>query len=175
MSKEYVMQLEATIANLRRDNQMLKEHLEVIDNSDSNEALKCLELLGDFEWHNKPFKECFPDLFNTIKNYILKAQEQEKENAKYKQLEEEIECPLEVIIKACRDGIYGYRKIYDGANAKEIEVFDKFDVCFDGYSLWNEYEYEYNYDETFKVSPISNEFHLSDYKKTWWLKADKSE
>lgn len=49
-----------------------------VDSVNSSEALKCLELLGDFEWHKKSFKEAFPDLINTIKNYILETQEQEK-------------------------------------------------------------------------------------------------
>lgn len=36
-------------------------------------------------------------------------------------------------------------------------------------------EYPYDYDEIFKVSPICNEFRIYDYKKTWWLKEDRSE
>ena len=74
----------------------LKE-LQAIKNTNSNEALKCLDLLGDFEWHNKPFKECFLDLFDTIKNYILKAQEQEKENDILKEIIKSLfdrGCPL---------------------------------------------------------------------------------
>lgn len=122
MSKDYVMQLEATIQNLRRDNLILKEL-----------------------------------------------------NAKYKNLEEQLGCPLEVVVKAIRDGIYGFHKIYDGARTEEIEVFEHFEVSFDGYSLWNETHYEYNRDEIFKISPILNEISLYDYKKTWWLKENHEE
>ena len=48
MSKKYVMQLEATIENLRRDNKILKEELskyKAIDNANPSEALECLEYL----------------------------------------------------------------------------------------------------------------------------------
>ncbi|MBR3208811.1 MAG: hypothetical protein IKF82_00940 [Bacilli bacterium] len=62
------------------------QRLESIDNANPSEALECLKLLGDFEWHNKLFKEAFPDLFNTIEQYILKTQEQEKEKAEYKKM-----------------------------------------------------------------------------------------
>lgn len=58
------------------------KRLKAIENSKPSKALKCLELLGDFEWHNKLLKEQSTDLFNTIEGYILKAQELEKENPK---------------------------------------------------------------------------------------------
>ncbi len=53
------------------------QRLEAIDNANPSEALECLGLLGDFEWHKKSFKEEFPDLFATIKQALLKAQEQD--------------------------------------------------------------------------------------------------
>ena len=92
---------------------------------------------------------------------------------KLEDLEEELGCPLEAVVRATRDGIYATRRKWYGTES--IEVFEKFNVTFDGYSLWNEDEYPYNYDEIFKISPICNEFRLYDYKKTWWLKEDKSE
>ena len=47
--------------------------------SNPNEALESLKLLGGFSWHNKPFKKSFPDLFNNVEHALLKAQENEKE------------------------------------------------------------------------------------------------
>lgn len=102
MSKEYVMQLEATIENLRRDNTLLKE-----------------------------------------------------QNAKYKQLEEQIGCPLEVVFKAIYSGIY---YIYSNGNIV-LERSFKLNHYSSGWCL---------------IKPKLN-FKLEDYKKTWWLKRDKSE
>lgn len=102
MSKEYVMQLEATIENLRRDNTLLKE-----------------------------------------------------QNAKYKQLEEQIGCPLEVVFKAIYSGIY---YIYPNGNIV-LERSFKLNHYSSGWCL---------------IKPKLN-FKLEDYKKTWWLKRDKSE
>ena len=45
--------------------------------SNPNEALESLKLLGGFSWHNKPFKKSFPDLFNNVEHALLKAQELE--------------------------------------------------------------------------------------------------
>ena len=50
MSKEFIMQLESTIKNLRRDNQLLKEELlkyKAIENSNHSEALECLERIDN--------------------------------------------------------------------------------------------------------------------------------
>lgn len=102
MSKEYVMQLEATIENLRRDNTLLKE-----------------------------------------------------QNAKYKQLEEQLGCPLEVVFKAIYSGIY-----YISPNGNTfLERSFKLNHYSSGWYL--------------KKSKL--EFSLENYKKTWWLKRDKSE
>lgn len=104
MSKDYVMQLEATIENLRRDNQLLKE-----------------------------------------------------ENAKYKQLEEQLGCPLEVRERALTNGIYIKNIDGDMVNFKVMLVYKNkelgyyFRIVNDGVVL------------------------LKDYKKTWFLKEDKSE
>lgn len=77
MSKEYVMQLEATIANLRRDNQMLKERLEAIDNANPSEALECVEDLI-FNFSVDEYVDRYDKNLATIKATLLKAQEQEK-------------------------------------------------------------------------------------------------
>ena len=94
---------------------------------------------------------------NTIKQALLKAQEQEKENARYKQLEEQLGCPLEVRERALTNGIY-IKNIYgDMVNFKVMLVYKNkelgyyFRIINDGAVL------------------------LKDYKKTWFLKEDKSE
>ena len=102
MSKDYVLQLESTIQNLRRDNTLLKE-----------------------------------------------------QNAKYKQLEEQIGCPLEVVFKAIYSGIY---YIYPNGNIV-LERSFKLNHYSSGWCL---------------IKPKLN-FKLEDYKKTWWLKRDRSE
>ena len=79
MSKEYVMQLEATIKNLRRDNQLLKEELskyKAIDNANPSEALECLEKVYSRlpQWDlSRNVDQC-----NIIKQALLKAQKEHK-------------------------------------------------------------------------------------------------
>ena len=110
MSKDYVMQLEATIENLRRDNALLKEL-----------------------------------------------------NAKYKQLEEQIGCPLEVVFKAINYGI-----AYELKNGLiESEPHIELTECGYGYILCS---------GSSERKIIENgEFQTKDYKKTWWLKENRSE
>lgn len=116
------------------------------------------------------YQETKDDDFCKDANEMVEALETIKELI---DLQEDLGCPLKALIKAIKDGIYATRRKWDGTES--TEVFEKFDVTFDGYSLWNEDEYPYNYDEILKVSPICNEFRIYDYKKTWWLKEDKSE
>lgn len=78
MSKDYVMQLEATIQNLRRDNQLLKEELlkyKAIDNANPSEALECLEEMWELSCDSRKPEYT---LYDTIKQALLKAQEPKK-------------------------------------------------------------------------------------------------
>ena len=71
-------------------------------------------------------------------------------------LEEKLGCPLEVVFKAIEDGIY------DKKGEERSVNFD--------YNKW-EKEYYFNafsYDDNIKL-------YLRDYKRTWWLKKDRSE
>ena len=97
MSKEYVMQLEATIQNLRRDNQLLKEELskyKSIDNANPSEAFETVYnnidyLISDIVIEDDEVNGCLMTIkeqLPTIKQALLKAQEQEKENAEYKRV-----------------------------------------------------------------------------------------
>lgn len=67
-------------------------------------------------------------------------------------LEEEIGCPIEVLFRALKDGVYIKKD-------KQQRNF----YCL-GYNMKI---YTQNFDDT----PLKTK----DYKKTWWLKADKSE
>lgn len=77
-----------------------------------------------------------------------------EENKKYKQLQEELGCPLKVVFKAIEYGIY------DKKGEERSVNFD--------YNKW-EKEYYFNafsYDDNIKL-------YLRDYKRTWWLVSDK--
>lgn len=99
MSKDYVLQLEATIQNLRRDNSILKE-----------------------------------------------------ENAKYKDLEEQIGCPLEVVFKALKQD-YIYTKSGKHSRLEFGTYGFEWCICYG----------------------LRTQLRVVDYKKTWFLKEDKSE
>ena len=101
MSKEYVMQLESTIENYKRDNKILKEEL-----------------------------------------------------FKYRALEEQLGCPLEVVFKALKQN-YAYFKFIGKV---EFIVID---------STGNELLIHSNKENVGE--------YLHNYKKTWWLKSDKTE
>ena len=103
MSREFIIQLEATIKNLRRDNALLKE-----------------------------------------------------QTAKYKDLEEELGCSLEVIVRAVKYGIY--IKNIDGEMVNfKCELYYK------------------NLELGWYFLIINGYVPLTDYKTKFWLKEDKSE
>lgn len=73
---------------------------------------------------------------------------------KLEDIEEQLGCPLEVLFKALENGIYTIDKTW--------------------YSLVNLYFSDRNLycQAKFKNSIV---VHIKDYKKTWWLKEDKTE
>lgn len=79
----------------------------------------------------------------------------------YEDLEEQIGCPLEVIIKAqINKKIYVNSEYYKDKTC-EIEISkDNFFPNFEFKSFTDDYMYDY---------------YFKDYKKTWWLKEDRSE
>ena len=82
MSREFIMQLESIIKNLRRDNQLLKEELlkyKAIENSKPSEALECLELIGKVLRYVRMLDD-YDEEFSTIKQALLKSQELANEN-----------------------------------------------------------------------------------------------
>lgn len=84
-----------------------------------------------------------------------------QELGKLEDLEDELGCPLDVVFKALKDGIYHEfgDLLYDGENLKLHHIKKQ---------GWGLYPIICDYDE-------AEAFFLKDYKKTWWLKGDLSE
>lgn len=76
--------------------------------------------------------------------------------AKYRKLEEQIGCPLEVVLAISENGFYDEYGYIPPYRISRIDIFKK-DIMY--------YDEEKNY---FTVR-------LQEHKKTWWLKADRSE
>lgn len=127
--------------------------LEKIDNAKPSEALECLEeICNDKTIHDYILYNCLDEGFTTVIHSLLKAQDLEKENAKYRQLEEQLGCPLDV-----RCNVFYNSTIYN---------------CL-GYKMTVKETYDGHF-----IAVIENDifsFDYKDYKKTWWLKEDKSE
>ena len=81
-------------------------------------------------------------------------------------IERNIDCPLEVCINAQRYGFYGCSPFYDN----EIKFFDTENnfIVID-FNL-GRLQVDINRNPYDVIT-----FYLSDYKKDWWLKADRSE
>lgn len=75
---------------------------------------------------------------------------------KLEDLEEQFGCPLDVVFKALTNGVY----YGDNANWMRWVAVDLH------INLEGEYVLYFSYEESFLTN---------DYKKTWWLKEDKSE
>ena len=74
----------------------------------------------------------------------------------YKDLEEQLGCPLDVVVKALQNGVY----YEDVANCMRYMVVDLH------FNLDGDFVLSFDYDERLLAR---------NYKKTWWLKKDKSE
>lgn len=74
-----------------------------------------------------------------------------QENKKYKLLEDEIGCPLEVREKALKQDF-----IYNGFT-KMLHIYCKYD------------------DNGCYLTNGCNKYYLKDHQKTWWLKENKEE
>lgn len=76
----------------------------------------------------------------------------------YKKVEEQLGCPLEVVFKALTNGVY----VKDFPNeSNTLKMF--------GLNLTN------IENEWYMITKFYANVKVKDYKKTWWLKADKSE
>lgn len=93
------------------------------------------------------YKKSYTD--EEISNIIVKL-------GKLEDLEEELGCPLEVVVKALQNGVY----YEDAANNMRYMVADlHFNLAGDFVLYFDDEEY----------------LLARNYKKTWWLKEDKSE
>ena len=87
----------------------------------------------------------------------------------YQKLEQELGCPIEVLIKAIKDGIWFINK------DDKVEQIDE-ELCFNtkvssGKFVISNYGYHCKNEEKYKL----DEIYLEDYGKTWWLREDQSE
>lgn len=73
---------------------------------------------------------------------------------KLEDIEEQLGCPLEVVFKALENGIYTIDKTW----------YPLVNMHFENKNLYCQAEFK---------NPIV--VHIKDYKKTWWLKEDKTE
>ena len=91
-----------------------------------------------------------------------------QENKMYKQLEQELGCPLEVVFKALKDGQVITKHIVGLENPKVILLAHKIaEILFNvkNYSLW---AYENGCDDGFYLN-------TKDYGKTWALTREELE
>lgn len=143
--------------------QALKE-LDDIKNANPNEALEVLDktitpllepVLARYE---DDLSDIITANYFALKQALLKAQENEKKIAKYKQLEEKLGCPLEKLIEF----------------SNQSEIYTKYGVHTDETVL---IDFNLNRIHITKNRDINDIYTLytEDYKKTWWLKENKEE
>ena len=102
-------------------------------------------------------------------NQIKSFQEIYNKLGKLEDLEEQIGCPLEILVKAIKNGIWFINE------DDKLEYIDEA-LCFNTILNTDKLvfdNYGYHCKNIEKVK--GNQIYLEDYKKTWWLKEDKSE
>ena len=85
----------------------------------------------------------------------------------YRQLKEQIGCPIEVLFRALKEGVYTEINIYGKDVGNGLKYFEAIYISTDGIELLH--------NSMFKGIESIGSRQLKDYKKTWWLKADRSE
>lgn len=152
------------------------ERLYTINNTESNNALDSLNKIihnFDEEHYDKEsieeriyienhFKDSFETELETIESCLLKVKSLEEENAKNKQLEEDLGCPFDVVFSAQKNGIIFKTKIRN----KDYEL------CSNDYTL--SLDYIENVGWVFHIVNADNilveTLQLADHNKTWWVK-----
>lgn len=166
--------------------------LESIDNAEPSEALE--ELIDMIEYFTRldyvepivrnEIHDKFKDIYwhklphlDSIKEALLKAQKLEKENAKYKQLEEQIGCPLEVVLGFLTHSITEIIIEYDHFSGNYASPYCTDEDIVKAYvsSIYDRNEIDGISEPELVVETNMGTFPLSDYKEHWWLKEDKSE
>ena len=110
---------------------------------------KALEELREIR--KKPFN------WETLIKVLDDVEKELEELSKYKNLEQELGCPLEVVFKAITKGIY-YEDITNRMRYNFVDLHQNLDGIF-----------------TMYCDDIEEHFLCKNYKKTWWLRDDKSE
>ena len=90
-----------------------------------------------------------------------------EENQKYKQLQDELGCPLDVVFKALKEGVsYNREDVARTHNVKEWLDFATRPRLYysDDFECW-----------CFELFLGGYVLRLEDYGKTWWLKGERSE
>lgn len=80
----------------------------------------------------------------------------------YLNLEEELGCPLDIVFKALKNGIYTKESELD----KELDLYDVRDIDLRGLGVIS---------KICSYGECDFTRYYTDYKKTWWLKEDRSE
>lgn len=115
----------------------------------------------------KKFLDNFKAIKNISPNYVASKEELMYEKlGKLENLEEQIGCPLEVVITPYFKR--GKLEVFYRGKMREVIRAVAFEQATRPYM---DVFYRDNEKEQFKVKTIW----LDDYKKTWWLKEDKSE
>lgn len=100
---------------------------------------------------NDAINDYVDGLIEPIKNTLIKSL---TEYEAIKKQKEELGCQLEVFVKALKNGIY-----YDDKFEHPVFILDK-----DNFKT-----------KDYHLLVTGTIVYLKDYKKTWWLKKDKSE
>ena len=121
MSKDYVMQLEATIQNLRIDNALLKDELskyKAIDNANPSEALECLDRLKNIALSDldsipaaaipicEKYNNEVMESYETLEQALLNAEKEHKALEIIKEKEVNMQ-----VFNQCED-VETYNKVY---------------------------------------------------------------
>ena len=109
--------------------------------------------------HQATFHNAITNRLNEIADKLDKYKE-------YKNLEEQIGCSFDILFKALTDGVWvevdPIDISFENPETMYLEEFVSLEKKLDGTLCLNARDYV-------------DELELKDYKKTWWLKKDKSE
>ena len=134
----------------------------------SKEALEKLEK-ETIIYDDEERKTHYGTLGEKRKNLVELIKQDLEELEKYKSIEKELGCPIEVLIKAIKGGIWFINE-YDKLEQIDEELTFNIKLATGKFIISNDY-YCCKNKEIYKA----NDIYLEDYKKTWWLKEDKSE
>ena len=118
------------------------------------------ELISYIKMVHNNWSGCDERLFN-IMNILQK----------YYELEKELGCPIEVYIKLTSNKVVWWMN-KDGSMRRNLDTDIDYIIINEGEKNIVVLDYEY---DDIDGNSAYNIFYFKDYKKTWWLKEDKSE